>query len=105
MACNENLLNAILQLSGIRDDNGDWHGSSGLADLLIRVSRENLEKFHDLGQEACVNEIVENVRRETNVEIPRQYNLGFWSSDLGIEVKGVMDKKLPQLPEVRKNNS
>ena len=102
MACNENLLVAILQLSGTEYDKGCWSIDAEVSDLLVRISRENLGAFKDLTEKECADKIVRVIWQTTKVEIPKEYNSDFWNSEVGVRVSGKMDKILPELPKIRK---
>lgn len=72
-----------------------------MAPLITRVYLGAPDILLKLDEEDCKKTIVRVIKQLTMVVIPEKYDPDFWNSDRGKVVANKLDRKLPQLPEIR----
>jgi hypothetical protein len=97
------VIGVIKDFSGTVNQNGEWFGDPVVAPLITRVYRAAPDILLNQDEEECKVSIVRVVRQLTGVVIPKKYDSVFWSSAEAKIVTEKLNKKLPQLPEVRKS--
>jgi len=99
----DQIIKVIENFSGVLDEKGKWIGDPVVAPLMARLYRVVSKVFSNLdSEEEYTGKMVGIVQQITGVEIPLEYSLSFWRSETGMKVIEKMNKRLPQLPEVRK---
>lgn len=99
----DEVVKVIKEFSGSVGENGEWRGSGLVAPLITRVYLGAPAILLNLDEEECKKMIVRGIKQLTGVAIPEKYDPVFWNSEKGKAVAEKLDRRLPQLPEVRKN--
>lgn len=99
----EAIMKVIEDMCGVPNEENKWIGDPIAAPLILRLYKSAPDFFLNLNSEIeCRGKMIQLIKQLSGIVIPSEYCLSFWRSDKGIRVAEKLDKKLPQLPEVRK---